>query len=120
MRFTCLLLLCATGLVAADGTCKGKWSSSQNGNGGEIRIQVKPEAGVVFTLNGQEVKTRVVSVKQEGTAFSIAYEFEFDSYKLRSSLSGIVKESKIEGGYKTVTTDGVSPVDEGSFQCVME
>ncbi|MEJ7608435.1 MAG: hypothetical protein WKF37_19735 [Bryobacteraceae bacterium] len=115
MRILAALIAFAALLAAAD-VYSGKWESKLNGNGGEIRIQLKPEPSVSFTFNGTEVKTKVASVSQHGSDFAIAYDYDVEGYTLRSSLKGTVKDSVIEGTYSAAPADGGSAVDQGTFR----
>jgi hypothetical protein len=95
---------------------KGKWSSENSGNSGDIQIALKPEPRVSFTLSGQEVPCTVVSSKSDGENVEIAYDFNLQGYKLRSSLKGTVKDGKLQGKYTTTTVEDGSAVDSGSFE----
>lgn len=115
MRLAFLVTGLAAMLIAA-GVWNGKWSSSQNENGGEIRITLEPEAQVVFTLSGREVKTKIASQKKDGSSFSLEYDFDLEGYRLRSSLTGKIQGEAAEGTYRTKSLDDASAVDSGTFQ----
>lgn len=115
MRIIVLALLAAVFGFAAD-SYNGKWTSDNSGSGGGIRITLKPEAKVVFTLSGQDVPCTIVSSKVEGESIEVAYDFILQGYKLRSTLKGTLKEGKLAGKYNTATVEDSMPVDAGTFE----
>lgn len=112
--FTSILIFAA--LSCAADIYSGKWASSQSGGAGDIRITLKPEPAVVFTLNGQDIATKVVSSKSEGEVFEIAYDFRLEDYRLRSALRGKLNEGKLPGKYETTNLENNSAVDAGTFE----
>jgi hypothetical protein len=114
MRFLVLLAVAAAAVFGAE-TFSGKWASDRNEGSGGIRITLKPEPKVSFTLDGQEVACTVASSKAEGESIEIAYDFILQGYKLRSTLKGTVREGKLSGKYESKVTDDGTPVDSGSF-----
>ena len=113
MRFVAIALLTCTFLLAAE-TWKGKWSSDNSGNAGEIRFVLETGPNVVFTVGDQEVKTTNVTVKADGTELEIAYDFEIQGYRLRSTVKGTLKEGKLSGKYTTRSLEDGSSVDSGT------
>ena len=116
MRFAILAPVLVISLVGAEGLWSGMWSSSRNSSGGEIRIKLKPEPEVTFTINDREVKTKIASQKIAEDSFTLDYDFDLSGYHLRSSLTGSIKGSTGEGTYKTKSLADGSQVDEGTFQ----
>src|SRR4051794_27277771 len=104
MRFAIALLLSGTVLFGAD-VLTGKWSSDNNGNGGAIRLTLKPEPNVVFTLDNQDVRTTSVRAKTQGQQFEISYDFELQGYKLRSTITGTLTDGKLDAKYVTRNLD---------------
>lgn len=114
MRIVVIALLAAVLVFGAD-SYNGKWTSDASGNGGEIRLTLKPEAKAVFTLSGQDVPCTNVTSKTEGESIVMAYDFILQGYKLRSTLKGTVKEGKFSGKYNTATVEDGAAVDAGTF-----
>ncbi len=125
MRATLILLaavLCivATG-VAADvaGTYKGSWSG---GASGDFRLKLEQTTGgewkadIVFTMGTDEVKTKIKSVKVDGSKVDIVYDFDLQGNALESTVAGELTGKTMEGTYKTKTVVDGSPVDEGTWK----
>lgn len=115
MRTLILLISAAVLLFAADGPYVGTWTSTQNGNGGSIRVQIKPEARVVFSYESREITTKVVSVEETNTGFRIDYDFEIDGFPMRSSVTATLKGESYEGKYRTKSLADSSEVDQGTL-----
>src|SRR6476619_43034 len=115
MKYVLLLLSCSL-LMAADETYTGKWASSQSGSVGTLRMKLTPQPDVSFTLNGEEVKTKVSSSKVTGENFDLEYEFQAEGYKLRSHVKGTIKDDKVKATYETTLLDDGSIVDSGTFE----
>ena len=114
MRLAPIFFTFACMLFAAD-RFTGQWSSSQNEAAGTIDIQLSEPAQVTFTLQGQEVKTKILSAKREDSKFELRYEFDFNGTRLISTINGAVAGDKAEGTYRTTTAEGDSAVDGGTF-----
>ena len=121
MRITIAAALCAmTSLAAADlsGTYKGTWSGASSG---DFVISLKPDdngawkSDVTFTIEGQEVKCHVTSVKVDESKVEVVYDFAFGDTKLQSTVNGQLNGKTLEGTYKTKTLDDGSAVDEGTW-----
>jgi len=119
---TILLCLAALAcLAAADitGTYKGSWSGAANG---DFSLKLDPaengqwKADVVFTMGSDEVKTKVKSVKVDGSKIDIIYDFDLQGTALESTISGQLTGKVLEGTYKTKTVAEGSPVDEGTWK----
>ena len=116
MRTIAILCASALLLIGADGAFPGKWTSSRSDGEGDIRLRLKPEPEVVFTLNGRDVKTTVSNVKSEGDTFEMDWDFELEGYKLRSTGKGSIKGDRVEGKYQTKTLADGNVIDEGKFE----
>jgi hypothetical protein len=71
-----ITFLVAVSLLSAADKFSGKWSSSENGADGTIQIQVSAPTAT-FTLGGEEVKTKVLSMRKEDAKIELRYEFDF-------------------------------------------
>ena len=74
------------------------------------------KADVVFTMGSDEVKTKVKSVKVDGSKIDIIYDFDLQGTALESTISGQLTGKVLEGTYKTKTVAEGSPVDEGTWK----
>jgi len=111
-----LVLLFAVVLLAADGPFAGKWTSTRSESQGNITITLKPEPAVMFTLNGEEVKTVISNAKISDEGFEMDWDFTLDGYKLRSTAKATVNGDKITGEYRTRVRDEGTTIDEGRFE----
>ena len=118
MRILVAMAAVASLLLAAAGTYAGKWSSSYGSSEGTISIRLAEPAEVSFTLSATPMKTKVVSVKNDGKQFEITYDFDLDGNKLTGTATGTVADGKMEGKY--VTKAGTEPVDGGTFSASEE
>lgn len=108
-------------LAAADiaGTYKGSWSG---GASGDFRIKLEPadngqwNAEIVFTMGTDEVKTKVKSVKVDGSKLDVVYDFDLQGNALESTVTGELTGKTLEGTYKTKAVGDGSPVDEGTWK----
>ena len=105
-------------LLSAAEQFSGTWSSSENGAGGTIDIRLS--ATVTFTLSGETIRTKMLSMKKDGSKVELRYEFEFQGTKLISTLTGTVAGNNFDGKYRTTTSDGSDAVDGGSFTTVAQ
>lgn len=121
MRTSVLCLAAMLCLVAADlaGTYKGSWSGGANG---DFRITLEPagsgewKADIVFTMGIDEVKTKVKSVKVDGSKLDVVYDFDLQGNALESTVTGQLTGKTLEGTYKTKAVADGSPVDEGTWK----
>ena len=115
-----VLCLVATG-AAADvaGTYKGSWSGGANGDF-RLKLEQTPggewKADIVFTMGTDEVKTKIKSVKVDGSKVDIVYDFDLQGNALESTVAGELTGKTMEGTYKTKTVADGSPVDEGTWK----
>lgn len=116
MRVWLSLLAGVALLLGIETVYSGKWSSSNSGNSGDIRIRLKPEPEVVFTFSGREVKTKIAKASVADASFELDYDFALDGYELRSNLKGTIKGDKADGTYGTKSIADGSPVDVGTFE----
>lgn len=108
--------------AAADlaGTYKGTWSGGQAN--GDISFTFhpndggSPKADVSFTIQGQDVKCTVTSMKVDGSKIELVYDFDLGDVKLQSTLSGQLNGKTLEGTYKTKSVGDGSAVDEGTWK----
>jgi hypothetical protein len=103
------------------GRYTGDWNSEGSGSSGRITLSLAPSnagswtATAEFTLNDSIIKCEVKQVEVTDGKIIIAYDFTLGEYKLRSTLNGQVKGSKIEGTYTTREVSNGSGVDQGRF-----
>ena len=123
MRWT-LLFLAATLILFGQGlagTYKGSYSGSSGASGDFVVSLTQAENGewkseVTFTLGGQDVKTKITSLKVDGSKLRIVYEFDLQGTVLESTITGELNAGTLAGDYHTkVVADG-SAVDEGSWK----
>jgi hypothetical protein len=109
---TCALVL-AQGAIS-DGTYRGDWTGASANGDFVLTVQSGAVQKVSFTLGGQEVASKIVSQKIDGTKIQAVYEFDLQGNKLQSAITGALKGKTIEGSYKT--TAGDQAVDEGTWK----
>ena len=120
----CLLaaMLAAAGGNDIAGSYAGDWTSSSSGVSGRFHLTLASSADgkwqceVTFSLDGEDVKTTVKSLKVEGAKLEVAYEFNIQGYDLRSTINGELRDKKLEGKYRTQAVADGSPVDEGEWK----
>jgi hypothetical protein len=110
-----LVMAASVCLLSAAEKFSGTWSSSENGAGGTLQIQLSEPGMVTFTLRGDEVRTKMLSMKKDGARVELRYEFDLGGTKLISTLTGTVAGDKLDGKYRTATSGGADAVDGGSF-----
>lgn len=116
-----MLILFAQGLA---GTYKGSYSGSSGASGDFVVSLTQADNGewkseVTFTLGGQDVKTKVTSLKVDGSKLRIVYEFDLQGTVLESTIAGELNGNTLAGDYHTkVVADG-SAVDEGSWKATI-
>jgi hypothetical protein len=116
--FAVALVLFAAGLA---GTYKGTYSGSA-GASGDILVKLTQaddgdwKSEVTFTLSGQDVKTKITSVKVDGSKVKIVYEFDLEGTGLESTITGELNGTTLAGDYHTRATADGSAVDEGTWK----
>jgi len=124
-RLIPLLLVSSLALAAADpaGKYSGTWSGTSAD--GTIKIALAHaekgewKAEVSFTLGSEEVDCKTVSVKVDGAKVELVYDFTLSGAQLRSTVTGQLDDSKLEGKYTTTAPDGFG-VDEGTWKASRE
>jgi hypothetical protein len=96
------------------GTYKGTWTGSQAGGDFHLTVRNPTTAEVGFTIEGQEIPGKILSMKIDGASIAVVYEFDLQGNKLQSSMQGTLKGKALEGTYKTTAAD--TPVDEGTWK----
>jgi len=116
-----ILLMAALGnaqdkLVA--GAYKGTWSGGSASGDFHLVLraddQGKLVAEVGFTINGEEVPCKLMSLKIDGATLAMIYEFDLQGNKLQSATHGTLQGKTLEGTYKTLA--GEIAVDEGTWK----
>jgi hypothetical protein len=106
------------------GTYKGTYSGSAGASGDFVVSLTQAENGewkseVTFTLGGQDVKTKITSLKVDGSKVTIVYEFDLQGTALESTITGELNAGALAGDYHTkVVADG-SAVDEGTWKATV-
>lgn len=116
-----LLFIALTYLTAADlgGTYKGTWSGAATGDFRLTLIGVDGgewKAAVVFTMGGEEYKTKVTSMTVKGNKLNLTYAYELQGTALQSNIIGELKGKTFEGTYKASTVLDGAAVDEGTWK----
>src|ERR1700749_1101956 len=96
MRMLTVFLVLAVVLCAADisGTYKGTWTGGMAN--GDITMTFTagadgaPKADVTFTIQGQDVKCNVTSLKVDGSKIEVTYDFDLGDTKLQSTATGTI------------------------------
>jgi hypothetical protein len=122
MRLPILIVALSALVFAQDkigaGTYKGAWTGASGGGDFHMTLRADGNGGlgadIGFTIEGQEVPSKVTSIKVSGASIEAVYEFDLQGNKLQSAIKGTLKGKTIEGTYKT--TAGDSPVDEGTWK----
>jgi len=122
MRCLSVLFLCSLLLVqAADsgiaGRYTGEWKSDSSGSGGATRMTIDEasKCEIVFSLAGEEVKTKMQSFKFENSQLDLAYDFEVQGVTARSKLTGKWDGTTFTGRYQTTLVDNGDSVDAGTW-----
>ena len=123
-RVVWILLLLCFAVFGRDlaGKYAGDWVSDSSGAGGTMRLsleaagQGKWKLDVTFTIENEDVKTVMQSVKVEGNRLEAAYDFDFAGNKLRSAISGQLNGDALTGSYKTTAVESGAPVDGGTWK----
>src|SRR5260370_240868 len=95
MRSIVLCLVASFILFAAGlaGTYKGTYSGSAGASGDFVVSLTQADSGewkseVTFTLGGQDVKTKITSLKVDGSKVTIVYEFDLQGTVLETTITG--------------------------------
>src|SRR6266850_72478 len=100
LAFILAITLFAAGLA---GTYKGTWSGSGSGD-------------FTITLGGETVKTKVTSLKVDGTKLKVAYQFDLQGTVLESTITGELNGTTLAGDYHTKAVADGSAVDDGTWK----
>src|SRR5579864_4077520 len=126
MRLIMLWLVASFFLVAASlaGTYKGTYSGSAGASGDFVVSLTQAENGewkseVTFTLGGADVKTKVTSLKVDGSKVTIVYEFDLQGTALESTVAGELSGGTLAGEYHTKAVADGSAVDEGTWKATV-
>ena len=113
---TAILIFAAALAVAQSisGSYKGVWAGAASGGDFHLTLHGPVSAEVGFTIEGQEVPCKVISLKIDGASLEMVYEFELQGMKLQSATKGTLKGKTLEGTY--TTSAGDSPVDQGTWK----
>lgn len=117
--FTAVALIFNVSAADWAGTYKGTWTGSQAD--GDFTLTLRsgdgaPQAGVSFTIGGQDVKCNVTSVKTDGPKIEVVYDFDLGDTRLQSTVTGELNGKAIEGSYTTKSMADGSAVDEGTWK----
>jgi hypothetical protein len=118
-----LVSLAGFALAGAAGKYSGSWTGAQSD--GTIKISLTQAAKgdwtaeVSFTLGGDEVKCKTVSIKVDGDKLDLAYEFNVGGLQATSTVVGKFDGAKLEGSYSTKSSEG-APVDKGTFKTTLD
>ena len=102
------------------GAYTGKWDGN-SGASGEFRITLAPDGSgkltpaVVFTIGGEEVKTKVTSFKLDGARIQVVYTFELQGNSGESTVDGERKGDALAGKYHTRLLPDGGAIDEGTW-----
>jgi hypothetical protein len=109
------ITLFAAGLA---GTYKGTWSGSGSGDFTITLTQAGNDwkADITFTLGGETVKTKVTSLRVDGSKVTIAYQFDLQGTVLESTITGELKGTTLAGDYHTKAVADGSAVDDGTWK----
>ena len=113
--FIAAITLFAAGLA---GTYKGTWSGSGSGDFTITLTQSGDDwkADITFTLGGETVKTKVTSLKVEGSKLKVAYQFDLQGTVLESTITGELNGTTLAGDYHTKAVADGSAVDDGTWK----
>lgn len=116
MRLLTLMILMAASMFAVEGTWTGTWASSSGDRTGNMRIEIKSAPSVVVTVDGEEVKGKMVAVKQDEKGFTIDCDFDIGENTMRTNFIATIKGETADGAYKTRAVADGGPVDSGTFK----
>ena len=115
------ILLCTAMLAFSQsiaGSFRGSWAGANGGGDFHLNVKNASSAEVGFTIEGQEVPGKILSLKIDGSSIDVVYEFNLQGIKMQSAAKGTLKGKSLEGTYKT-TAEG-SPVDEGTWKTTLQ
>src|SRR5258706_7538164 len=100
------------------GTYKGTWSGSGSGDFTITLTQAGDDwkADITFTLGGETVKTKVTSLKVDGSKLKAAYQFDLQGTVLESTITGELNGTTLAGDYHTKAVADGSAVDDGTWK----
>ena len=123
-KFIGLFFLSVMLLAAADlaGDYKGTWSGAASGDFHIVLTHAGDDwkAEVSFSMGGDEVHTKIVSVKVDGNKLNLVYQYDLQGTQLQSAIVGELKDKKFEGTYKATTVADGSDVDEGTWSATAQ
>src|SRR5260370_33515763 len=113
--FNAAITLFAAGLA---GTYKGPWSGSGSGDFTITLTQAGDDwkADITFTLGGETVKTKITSLKVEGSKLKVAYQFDLQGTVLESTITGELNGTTLAGDYHTQAVADGSAGDDGTWK----
>src|SRR5215471_10679526 len=95
MRWMIVALVLSISLFAEGlaGTYKGTWSGTSGASGDMFVTLKQSDSGewkseVTFSLGGEDVKTKITSLKVDGKKVTIVYEFNLQGTGLESTITG--------------------------------
>jgi hypothetical protein len=122
-----LTVLLATMLLGAGlaGSFKGTYSGSSGASGDITVTLTQSDSGdwkseVTFTLGGDLVKTKITSLKVEGSKLRVVYTFDLQGTVLESTVTGELKEGSLGGDYHTKAVADGSAVDDGTWKATAQ
>jgi hypothetical protein len=98
---------------ALAGEYVGTWKA-QNDAGGALRIVLKSEgaaawsAEAAFTFDGNEIPTKMKSVKVEGGKIEIVFGWDVQGTSAQSTLQGEWKGNVLGGKYDSTSAEGAA------------
>lgn len=123
MRLLALSFIACLALLSADvsGKFTGSWTSRSSGNSGALYMTFTPGADGAwtaessFTIQGQEVKTKPVSVKISGDQVNVVFAYDIAEAKLHSIMTATLTGDAMKGKYVSQDAAGTT-VDEGTWE----
>jgi len=109
-------------IAQVPGAYTGTWNSAANGGSGKLMMTFEGEAlgSASFSIQGQEVKTKPISIKKDGGNVEFVFEYTLEGNVLRSRMQGTTSPLGIKGKYKSTTADETTPVDEGTWEVTLK
>ena len=113
--------------MAADDVTAGKYAGTWEGGAanGDFRLTLAKDTDgkltpeVVFTLSGDEVKTKVTSFQIDGAKVKFVYTFDLQGNHLESSAEGERKGDTVEGKYTTRLLPDGGAIDAGTWRATL-
>ncbi|MDQ6678019.1 MAG: hypothetical protein M3Z09_12045 [Acidobacteriota bacterium] len=118
----CFLPLALLVLAGTAGNYTGTWTSDASGSGGKLMLTFSGTdlTQASFSYQGQDVKTKPVSLKIIGNQVDVIFEYDLNGSVLRSRMTGTLTGKTIKGKYQSANPDGSSPVDEGAWEVTQQ